>query len=86
MNSVVYLVVSYFPTVTGPARVRVNGIYYSLEEAETRQSQMCGGTVTLNTMGSSVRGTNGCICWIKKLIMGHLNQCDIYTPDSYAIV
>lgn len=77
-----YLVVSYTPSYSA-AKVFINGIYETLEEAENRQLEVCGGLVERTPYGNnSVYGANGLISWTKHMKRGDLEKMDIYCPDS----
>lgn len=76
-----FIVVSYFPRIPGPAKVRVDGIYTCYKKAVERQTIVCGGSFTNNICGNSVSGKNGRISWIKATLMGDQDSYDMYIPD-----
>ena len=77
-----FMVVSYKSDTFNPAKVLINGIYNTLEEAKKRQLEICGGR-TSPTFGdnNSVQGRHGVISWIKNMPTGDLDNVDVYMPD-----
>ena len=82
-NTHMYMVVSYVPIFGEFAKVLMNGIYTTMEEAVERQTQICGGSIEpmRHLRNNSMYGENGRITWIKTITMGDLQQIDIYSPD-----
>ena len=78
-----YIVASYIPCIGQHARVFMDGIYNTFEDAEQRQRDICGGSIVSTQLGNnSMYGGNGRITWMKKVKIGDLQKLDIYSPDS----
>ena len=78
-----YIVASYIPCIGQHARVYMDGIYNTFEDAEQRQRDICGGSIVSTQLGNnSMYGGNGRITWMKKVKIGDLQKLDIYSPDS----
>ena len=78
----VYIVVSYRPSMHEPARVYINGIYDHLDTAKNRQITICHGIHDPNHFGTNtVKGNNGLISWIKHIPNGDVHNVNIYDPD-----
>jgi hypothetical protein len=78
-----YAVVSYDPmeTQNSPAKVRMNGLYKSHEDALNRQKKICGDDVIPTFLESkSVVGRNGVISWIKEIPIGDFENLNVYAP------
>jgi hypothetical protein len=77
-----YIVASYVPCIGQHARVYMDGIYNTFEDAEQRQRNICGGSVVSTNLGNnSMYGGNRRITWMKKVKFGDLQKLDIYSPD-----
>lgn len=77
-----YIVASYVPCIGQHARVYMDGIYNTFEDAEQRQRDICGGSIVSTQLGNnSMYGGNGRITWMKKVNFGDLQKLDIYSPD-----
>ena len=77
----IYIVVSYIPFTGKSAKVMVDGIYDTLEKAQSRQHHICNGVIPSQLNNNSMYGMNGKVSWIKKVSLGDMNRVDIYTPD-----
>ena len=76
----IYAVLSYKPSFV-QAKVRVDGIYNTFEEASARQEVVCEGCYPHFIPGIQ-SGLNGSISWIKKIKMGDHNRLDMYAPNQ----
>jgi hypothetical protein len=78
-----YIVVYSTPQYGKSAKVLINGIYNTNDDALTRQKEICGGGCESANLGNNnVYGINCMISWMKTVEEGDLNELEIYAPDT----
>lgn len=78
-----YMVVSYnsIQCMNTTAKVAIDGIYQTKEEAVARQIQISGGFMEEMYPDNHCKyGPNGTISWIKEFELGDLERFDVKSP------
>jgi hypothetical protein len=78
-----YMVVSYnsIDCMNTSAKVAIDGIYQTKDEADARQIEICGGSVgNMSPDNNCKYGANGTISWIKEFELGDLERFDVKSP------
>lgn len=78
-----YMVVSYnsIQCMNSAAKVAIDGIYQTKEEAVARQIEISGGFIEeMYPPNKCKYGTNGTISWIREFEFGDLERFDVNSP------